>query len=346
MLLASWDNYYLESVIKISNIHTRIIGVNTSSYFISGCTFTDLKSSGGGAIYMKAASDDVKMLFEDSVAINCTSTSYGGIIYYLGDKGQIVISKVCGNRCKASKYCHGQTFSTRVSKVTGSFIPYNHITMCSAVCCGSYDCINDTDITDESRYSPIEVNYGNISVDSVNVSHNVLYVYGLIYINGESSENQYIQDNNTLKFSTFDGCRLGQNGINFGNRRNTDMLYCNIMNNVVFEYVSWSPLIYTCCNSIIKHCSITGNKGGSSIMFCASGKAVVMECHVSDNDGEFSPNDNEITEKYTNPNTHLETFGCSAVFPHNKRIKCIQSCPIDRIGVIRKYNLHGVINNK
>ena len=189
----SWELFYNTESPALTTSTSRVNGASSYSYYLKCCLFDKLSDpSYGAAFYMKSTSDNSKILIEDISISECSVSSDAGGGIYFATQGQIVIYKVCGNKCKTCSNGYGEFSYTFTSEATSSLIQLNSVFLTSAINCGSYTATSYSQIRSERRYSNIRCWYGNQTINAVNSSNNACYEASFIFVGGSSSENSYV----------------------------------------------------------------------------------------------------------------------------------------------------------
>ena len=188
----SWSTFYDQKQYnkQLINYHGNTQYIDSQaidSFFISQCSFYNSSAPYGGAIGIQATSDDVKILIEDSIFLNCRSTENqyrGGAISFPIGKGQFVIIRSCGDSCCMlnSKGLGGQFLYSFTSLGEKN---QNCIMFCSIIECGS---ANNNDIQQENKRTPLYANCGNQTLKHLNISRNKCYRTSTIGLMGDYSE--------------------------------------------------------------------------------------------------------------------------------------------------------------
>ena len=228
----SWELFFSTNSPSITTT-TRVSLTVENSFYFKNCLFNNLSSSShGGAFYVSSSSDDSKVLIEDTTFSECTSYYNGGGIYFY-NKGQIVLYKICGNKCKTSSTTYsGQISLTVTSLASSSIIPHHYIILSSTINCGSYTTMDYSQIKSEGKYNTIRCDCGNQLIDTVNASNNNCYRMSFIGLYGSSNENSYVT--NQIKYCTSSNNKDtdGINIITYSSRKYT-LSNCNIINNEI-----------------------------------------------------------------------------------------------------------------
>ena len=123
----SWDLFYKTETPSITTTTDRFSTSISNSYYMKNCFFNNLSSTTyGGAIYISSSSYDNKVLIEETTISECFSLNRGGGIYFTSN-GQIVLYKICGNKCynNGGDEQYGQFSYTEMSSASNNLIPHN-----------------------------------------------------------------------------------------------------------------------------------------------------------------------------------------------------------------------------
>ena len=96
----SWDDFFTgDHTNYTDNLHINI----SKNFWIYECRFANIENTDvPGSCICKDSSSNTTLLVEHSSFNTCSSSFYGGAIYF-SDEGQCVLSSVCGVKCKAGE---------------------------------------------------------------------------------------------------------------------------------------------------------------------------------------------------------------------------------------------------
>ena len=163
-----WAQHYGSTNIPTTRISSDsqnlFFNANENNVWIrnSFCSVHDTTDD-GGAISFASESDESKLLIEHSTFLECSSTGYGGAIYF-GSSSQCVLSSVCGIKCNADKYQYGQFCYLKVTNSENNYENYkNHIIDSS---------VAFTELKTTSQFCTMYQGHGDVSCQGVNASNN------------------------------------------------------------------------------------------------------------------------------------------------------------------------------
>ena len=229
------------------------------------------------------------MLVELCSFNTCSTTGYGGAIYFY-DQGQCVLSSVCGVKCNTENQGYGQFCYVYVSLENSN---KNHILDSS---------ITLTEKKYKYQYYTLYHERGDVLCKGVNVSNNEVYYASGIYIGLPLDSSILFSSFRNNKATGSDGNICIECSLNTHYITNT-----NIIENE--QTSSRNGIINSQYTTItMTHCSISGNKPGSGVVFY--GSFICDNCSIgSDQNGTFYPI-NTATESFINSYQYLVLGSC------------------------------------
>jgi len=250
--------------------------------WIFNCYFFNLFHSNGAAVYY--ANCEIKLLIEDSIFFNCTTTGSGGAIYFSTTLGHIALFKICGYRC-GGPFDHGQ-FAIVYSNISLS----TNVNLTSFSYCSYFF---------SKQYSPLMLQRCSPLVSSINSSYNSLeYHCGLCFYQSYSK----------ICFSTVFS-NFAEKGSCIRIFSGSSHILCtNIVNNSFNGFSFY--VIYQESNAFtnITNCNFIDNV---PYLFRANNTMIIRECWIQSNyivSGSCSMSN--INQIQTFKLSHLHTFMC------------------------------------
>ena len=263
------------------DINGRIDSVVESGWVkLSGCFFmrTTVFQGDGGAIFYKM--DGVSMNISDTTFFNCSSSQYGGGIFFECTNSQCYLEKVCG--CK----CFSQIRSSFAS-ITIDSSRFNTFNYCTMNYCGSKMVTSMTCMFKMGRIGIFQSNSSN-NLGSQSSSFEI-FSFNSLTITLITIENNHVED---------DGVLIIRDQINTG-----AMNSCNIVNNSA-KSSDHSVQLFSGNNEIInaQYCIFHLNSG--VLMNVLKGMIIVSHCIISHNNKIISG----INQVYNNSFPYQSTY--------------------------------------
>lgn len=299
-----WSDFYKDSPdIEINDGNQQVSAGSKSNYYVKLCLFKGFTDS---SISFTSSSENTKILTEDTSFSRCSSSTYGGSIYFK-DKGQFSQNRVCSYRSKTSQdgvFCH----------ITVSNLYKNNLFDSSISFSG-----DDTNTGNCNIYMR-----GSCNISNINASRAKLYcrcLFNIGNINNESTiiQSTFANNSQTSTDSYYYSSYIGGTSSSIGFK----ILQCNFLNNIG-SVNSYSALICSVnLNTLISNSSFIGNTKNTYRFFKGSGSMKIEHCCIKDTQPDGgSPNIvNTINEKSTAILSHFSTFECYAEFPLSYTIK-------------------------
>lgn len=224
----NWEEYFEDQENYLQTHDNKKIYDNTgnTNYYVLNCLFIKCKIS--GAIYFET-SNNICTLVENSVFRKCSSTSYGGSVYfYCPNSGQFVQQQVC--YCESiAKFGH-QAFSQSVKKISSHKNYAKQVTVSS---CG----LNET-----TGFATIHISNGDILISNCNITKNKCQRLSSMNLNVHGSQGicrySEFRENNQFYESTISHQSLRI----YTPKDITNFAYCNIIGNIA----GYDDVIFWC----------------------------------------------------------------------------------------------------
>ena len=237
----SWDEYFDNQLQYNTAENGTALFDNTSinNYYIFNCYFEECNEN--GAIFIKSA-NQICTLIEDSAFNNCSSTTYGGSVYYECEReGQFVQQRTCYTKSVAR---NRMSFHQSV-KPSSSY--KNYVIDVSVSKCGE---------NESERWGTLNIAYGVICFSKNNVTNNKCFDYSSldVYLDGSLSN---------CNFSTFRGNIqiFGTGSLYFFTRDESKyqtVSYCKIIGNQCGSN-GGGVLFSSSCTTNVDHCIFLNN---------------------------------------------------------------------------------------
>ena len=267
---------------------SRIVKSGSGNLYIADSYFCIHElTDNGGAILYKTTDDIAQLLIEFCTFYDVhTEASFGGAIYMAGTKANVNHGSCVVNRCCASK-----CFPTNPDTSTGMFIrstlseDNKHI---NKVLDSSI--IHSTSKSKES-YATLRLEFAQITVKSVNLSHNSPQNYPSAFCKpfSDGSEITCFVDFCSFRNNT------GYYGIDLFNASINKLSSSNFIENNIYCF----GLIYS-GESIVEGCSIINNKADCIFYVYGDYSMIARNCTIESNDAVMckgNVNSNELTPK-------------------------------------------------
>ena len=266
-----------------------------------------ISGTNGGAICISSTTDSSQMLIEVCIFNDChTNSEYGGAIFMgypvtsSNGAGSCVVHKCCSNNCSSTstRYSYGHFIYTMLSNDNDHINKF----LDSSV-------INSKQINFESE-GTIELLYGEITINTLNLSENQCVVCPAIWCYQGSSNTKLIC---SIKF-----CSI-RNNVGLVSTLAISTTFASCTNsNFIENTASYYGLIQAHTEMIVEGCTILENKAASTF-YCNTGPITVINCTITEED-VIKTNANVNIENWTpNPNSFV-----NGIFPTFLTKLCVE----------------------